>query len=179
MCLCSWRILGVFLRFWRLDPGLPLVAVFELLSCTAFTPGKLLLLAGQHPCLGATLPCCCYTPSARHWDDPRGVPGGPAVLMCWVWHMHEHHRARGSSGRLAVMGWMEIQPCTNSLFYLLTSSSLQAEDCAELQHPGVVAAFSVLAQADSPAVTPFLMPCSSHSPNRDNQVWANCFFFWV
>lgn len=170
MCLCSWRILGVFLGFQRVDPGLSLVAGFELLSCTAFTPGKLLLLAVQHPCLGAALPCCCCAPSARHWGHLRGVPrGGPAVLMCWVWHMHEHHQARG---RLAGVGWMGIQPCTDLLFHLLTSSSLQAEGCAEKQHPGVVAAFLV---GNSPAMTPFLMPCCSC---WDSQVWANCFFFF-
>lgn len=31
MCLCRWRILGVFIRFWKLDPGLSLVAGFALL----------------------------------------------------------------------------------------------------------------------------------------------------
>lgn len=173
MCLCTWGILGVFLRFWRLDPGLSLVAGFELLSCTAFIPGKLTLLAGQHPCLGAALPCCCCAPSARHWDDPRGPQqfwcAGSGTCMS---------TARQGAGWLA---WEEWGSSPAQICSFTCSPPAPCKQRTELSGSSsqVWCLVSQCQFRDSPTITLFLMPCCSCSPGRDSRVWANCFFFWV
>lgn len=168
MCLCRWRILGVFIRFWRLDPDL--VAGFALLHSlhcwkAAAVSWPASMLRCSPAVIAQPLQGAGVTPEER--QEPQQLCcAGSGTYMGTTRQAWQAWDEWGSSpAQIYSFTCPPPAPCRQRLCWAAA--------------PRVVADFWVPAQEDSPAITPVLMSCSSCSPSRDNQVWANSFFFWV